>query len=57
MTPIEKAINTLEHISTTAIPANQMRRIIRDILLHDLYPERNRLQLEQRRNQTGVKGS
>lgn len=57
MTRLETAINTLEHISTTSLPAAQMRRIIRDVLLQELYPERNRLLNEQRRNQTGVKGS
>jgi hypothetical protein len=41
MTRLEEAINTLEHISTTAIPASQMRRIIREVLLNNLYPERN----------------
>ncbi len=40
-TDLEKAINTLEHISTTSIPAAQMRRIIRETLL-DLYKVRNR---------------
>lgn len=57
MTRLETAINTLEHISTTTLPAAQMRRIIRDILLQQLYPERNRIQIEAHRNQTGVKGS
>jgi len=57
-TPLDKVINRLEHISTTALPAAQMRRIIRqEILLDVLYPERNRLVLEARRNATGIKGS
>jgi hypothetical protein len=37
---LETVINTLEHISTTALPASQMRRIIRGLLL-DLYKMRN----------------
>ena len=41
MTPIEQVINTLEHISTTSLPAAQMRRILRETLL-TLYTERNR---------------
>ncbi len=40
MTILETVINTLEHISTTALPASQMRRIIRGLLL-DLYKMRN----------------
>lgn len=40
MTNLETAINTLEHISTTSIPAAQMRRIIRETLL-TLYKVRN----------------
>jgi hypothetical protein len=43
MTRLEIAINTLEHISTTSISAAEMRRIIRHVLLQQLYPERNDL--------------
>jgi hypothetical protein len=40
MTPLEQVINTLEHISTTALPAAQMRRILRESL-RTLYLVRN----------------
>jgi hypothetical protein len=40
MNSLAKAINTLEHISTTNLPASQMRRIIRETLL-ELYKYRN----------------
>ena len=38
MTRIEEAINVLERISTTALPAPQMQKIIREVLLKQLYP-------------------
>ena len=42
MSELETVINTLEHISTTALPAPQMRRIIRELLLGHLYKMRNK---------------
>ena len=50
MTILETVINTLEHISTTALPASQMRRIIRGLLL-DLYKMRNE---ERAREELGL---
>jgi MoxR-like ATPase len=41
MTNLEQAINTLEHVSTTSLPAPQMRRILRELLLKNLYPALN----------------
>ena len=56
MNEFEKALNMLQHMVSTSIPAPQMRRMVREALV--VLEKESRLQRAvNMRNQTGIKGS